>query len=703
MNLRIVVICLLFFFSCSANAQEVAVVPHPSKLVNLAQKATFLRDEKGLLPIGELLHNSDSLRFSPIDGDVVSFGITQDVFWLKVNLRNETRKNLLLKIGNNALSQVDVFEAVNGKIMQQFHSNVRQPFASRPVKDVDLVFPLQAPLHVTESVYIRVQHNRGTRFYLLTGTETAFYNEASTRNVLQGMYFGLMLLMMLYNLFIYFSLKDSSYLYYVLYIFLMGLFNASVSGYGFQFLWPRWPLVNEYEDLLSAFVCISGILFTMNFLNTKRTVPFFHAMLLCFLAALIIITGLVVAGFFVLASLAVEIASLLLALLFFATAYRALRNGYKPARFFLLAWSLLLVCVIIFVLKDFNLLPKNAFTDNALQIGSAAEALLLSLALANKINVYKHEKQEAQLAALQSLEENRKLITEQNVLLEKKVAERTGELTRSNNDLSAALQNLQQTQAQLVQREKMASLGELTAGIAHEIQNPLNFVNNFAECNAELLAELKDEILAGNEEQAVALAKNLLENEERILHHGKRADSIVRSMLQHTTNSGGKETIDLNAITEEYLRISYLGVRSRDKDFQVHLVTKFDKGISEISAAPQELGRVLLNLYNNAFYAVQEKKKQLDGSFEPTVSVTTVRAGRRVEIRVKDNGTGIPPQVLEKIFQPFFTTKPTGEGTGLGLSLSYDIITKGHAGELSVESKEGEGAEFTIQLPVINN
>jgi signal transduction histidine kinase len=498
MNLRVIVICLLLFFSCLVNAQADAVVSHPLEQVNLARKATFLRDEKGMLAIEQLLRNGDSLTFSPIDRDVVSFGITQDVFWFKVNLRNETGKSLLLKIGNNSLSQVDVFETVNEKIVQHFHSDAGQAFASRPVKDVDIVFPLQAPLHVTESIYIRVQHNRGTRFYLLTGTETAFYNEASSRNVLQGMYYGLMLVMLLYNLFIYFLLKDASYLYYVAYIFLMGVFNASVTGYGFQFLWPEWPVVNAYEDLFSAFVCIAGILFTMNFLHTKRTVPFFHAVLLGLLAVFVVIIGLVVTSFFVVASFAVEISSLVLVLVFFATAYRVLRKGYKPAGFFLLAWSLLLVCVIIFVLKDFNLLPKNNFTDNALQIGSAAEALLLSLALANKINVYKHEKQEAQLAALQSLEENRKLITEQNIVLEKKVAERTGELTQSNKDLSAALLNLHQTQAQLVQREKMASLGELTAGVAHEIQNPLNFVNNFSDVSKELVAELNEEIEKGS-------------------------------------------------------------------------------------------------------------------------------------------------------------------------------------------------------------
>jgi signal transduction histidine kinase len=245
----------------------------------------------------------------------------------------------------------------------------------------------------------------------------------------------------------------------------------------------------------------------------------------------------------------------------------------------------------------------------------------------------------------------------------------------------------------------MASLGELTAGIAHEIQNPLNFINNFSDVNAELLNELKTELQTDNKQEALLLADDLIENEQKINQHGKRADAIVKGMLQHSrATSGKKEPANLNALADEYLRLSYHGLRAKDKKFDTNFTTNFDESIGEIEVVPQDFGRVLLNLYNNAFYAVNEKKMQFNGSFEPTVLVTTKKIGDKVELSVKDNGLGIPQKVVNKIFQPFLTTKPTGQGTGLGLSLSYDII-KAHEGELQVQSKEGEFAEFTIQLP----
>ena len=281
-----------------------------------------------------------------------------------------------------------------------------------------------------------------------------------------------------------------------------------------------------------------------------------------------------------------------------------------------------------------------------------------------------------------------------------------------------ALTELQATQKQLVQSEKMASLGELTAGIAHEIQNPLNFVNNFSDVSNELLEEMKTELEKGNTEEAKALAIDVKENLEKILHHGKRADAIVKGMLQHSRSSSGqKEPTDINTLAEEYLRLAYHGLRAKDKFFNAKFETELDPSINKINVVPQEIGRVILNLINNAFYAVTEKKKSLPPSpkgvpgktfndYEPIVTVTTKRLGPAlgdrgsVEIRVADNGNGIPRKVLDKIFQPFFTTKPTGQGTGLGLSLSYDIITKGHDGEIKVETKEGEGSEFTITLPM---
>ncbi|MGN6531482.1 MAG: sensor histidine kinase, partial [Ginsengibacter sp.] len=293
--------------------------------------------------------------------------------------------------------------------------------------------------------------------------------------------------------------------------------------------------------------------------------------------------------------------------------------------------------------------------------------------------------------------------------LEVQVAQRTAELTKQKEELQHTLEDLKAAQSQLIQSEKMASLGELTAGIAHEIQNPLNFVNNFSDVNAELIEELKAERLKPQAERDEQLEEAILNdikaNEEKINHHGKRADAIVKGMLQHSRKSSGqKEPTDINLLCDEYLRLSYHGLRAKDKSFNATLKTDFDESISTINVIAQDIGRVLLNLFNNAFYAVSERLKaesgklNAEGRYEPTVSVRTKKINGKVEIYIKDNGSGIPQNILDNIFQPFFTTKPTGEGTGLGLSLSYDII-KAHGGELKVETEEGQFTEFIILLP----
>ncbi len=273
-------------------------------------------------------------------------------------------------------------------------------------------------------------------------------------------------------------------------------------------------------------------------------------------------------------------------------------------------------------------------------------------------------------------------------------------LKEQKEKVESTLTELKSTQSQLIQSEKMASLGELTAGIAHEIQNPLNFVNNFSEVSTELVDEMNEEIKKGNLEDATAIAADLKQNLEKINHHGKRAGDIVKGMLQHSRSSSGqKEPTDINALADEYLRLAYHGLRAKDKDFNATMKTDFDESIGNINIITQDIGRVVLNLITNAFYVVNEKKKSGIENYEPTVSVSTKKDGNKLFISVKDNGAGIPPKILDKIFQPFFTTKPTGQGTGLGLSLSYDIV-KAHGGELKVETKEGEGSEFSIILPV---
>ena len=272
---------------------------------------------------------------------------------------------------------------------------------------------------------------------------------------------------------------------------------------------------------------------------------------------------------------------------------------------------------------------------------------------------------------------------------------------KANNVLHKTLSELKTTQTQLVQSEKMASLGELTAGIAHEIQNPLNFVNNFSEVNTELIDEMAQEIEKGNLAEVKAIAGDIKTNQLKISQHGKRADFIVKGMLQHSrTSTGEKELTNINVLADEFFKLSFHGLRAKDKNFNAEMVTHFDSNLPKVNIAQQEIGRVLLNVYNNAFYAVNQKAKAAPPGYKPEVAVSTSLENRQLIIKVRDNGNGIPAAIKEKIMQPFFTTKPTGEGTGLGLSLSYDVVVKGHGGTIQVNSKEGEGSEFTIQLPI---
>jgi len=281
--------------------------------------------------------------------------------------------------------------------------------------------------------------------------------------------------------------------------------------------------------------------------------------------------------------------------------------------------------------------------------------------------------------------------------------EQKEEITSQRNALDKAFNDLKITQNQLIQSEKMASLGELTAGIAHEIQNPLNFVNNFSEVNHEMIDELKLELKNGNINEALLIADDIQQNEEKITHHGKRADGIVKGMLQHSrASSGTKEPTNLNALADEYLRLAYHGLRAKDKSFNAELITNFDENLPKVNVVPQDVGRVMLNLFTNSFYAVQQKQKTAGPEYKPTITVTTSFPPSGVQgavLSVTDNGTGIPDEIKDKILQPFFTTKPTGEGTGLGLSLSYDILVKAHGGTIDIDSKEGEYTEFTIRIP----
>jgi signal transduction histidine kinase len=403
---------------------------------------------------------------------------------------------------------------------------------------------------------------------------------------------------------------------------------------------------------------------------------------------------------------------ILISLVLFAFQQKEMRS----LRMFLMAF---VPYVLVAFLSDLIQLILSNFYNRWENYFETAVMLAVIWLVAILFSHYRQSKAaEKERIKRQHEDEINRAIAIRKVELEGLVDERTAEITKQKEELEKALEELKATQSQLIQSEKMASLGELTAGIAHEIQNPLNFVNNFSEINKELLEEMSEEIEKGNLDEVKLIAKDVIENEQKINHHGKRADSIVKGMLQHSrSTSGTKEPTDINALADEYLRLAYHGMRAKDKSFNVTMKTDFDESIGKINVIPQDIGRVILNLITNAFYAVNEKRRNSpltpkggietpQNLYEPTVTVSTkliippAGGQRGALITVEDNGNGIPQPVLDKIFQPFFTTKPSGQGTGLGLSMSYEIVTKAHGGELKVDNKPGEGVRFTIILPI---
>ena len=699
----IIFICCLICFG-NIVAQKVLTISEDNPLSGASKYCEILEDKNHTITYDSLLQYN--YTFYPYTKQYINLGITSSSFWLKMNVVNTTNQPLYIEVGNTALDSVAVFEMIDGLIKRHVSGNW-QAYYDRELKNTNYLFPITTQIKKPQTIYLWVRHTKGTQFVLSVGTFKAFYEKTAHNSLYAGMYYGLILAMIFYNLFIYFSLKDPPYLYYVSYTFFMGLLNASLMGHAFKYLWPRYPQLNLYVDIISIFVGLSGIMFVVKFLDTKNNTPFFHKLfkvlsVLYLLNIIPIVLGYPMAGTYI-----VELLSLVVIVCFFFCAVIAMRKDYKPAKFFLIAWSLLLLSIIVFILKDFGFIPYHPITANALQIGSAVEALLLSMALANRINIYKREKDKAQLEAIAALNEKKQLIVQQNLTLERQVEARTLEIQTKHDQLENALKDLKQTQAQLIQREKMASLGELTTGIAHEIQNPLNFVNNFSEVTEEMIGELIEKTNWDSNglssKDTIDILQSLKQNVKFISEHGRRADMIVKSMLQHSQQQKGMlEPTEINLLVDEYLKLSFIGFKSKNKDFNAKLVVDFQKNIGKINIVPQDIARVLINLFNNAFYALLEKKSKAIGDFEPELCVTTKLSQQMLEMHIKDNGTGIPADITDKIFQPFYTTKPSGKGTGLGLSISYDIVTKEHNGELKVNSKEDEYTEFIIRIPVQN-
>jgi signal transduction histidine kinase len=530
-------------------------------------------------------------------------------------------------------------------------------------------------------------------------------------------FLGMLGLAFLLNLLLFFQTRDKASLWFALFLLFSITSNAFADG-DFSFT------INAIRRFLGFFSFVAFpffLLFLSSYFQIQKTSPrwskglsFFILLSFCYAIVKSVFQNSAIAitfGWFD----AVVIAMILITTLICISKPSEQRSIFVKALSPFLILLVLLACLVpLIILKLIpNLFPALGYLDYIIYSCIIWAAIVFSAYLYNRYarqeKIILAEQLEKERLILEQERARIVLIEQQKLDLEQQVLKRTAELAQS-------LQTLQSTQAQLIQSEKLASLGELTAGIAHEIQNPLNFVNNFAEVSAEMLGEMKEEINAGNTAEVIAIADDLEQNLIKINHHGQRASSIVKGMLEHSRASTGvKEPTDLNALADEYLRLAYHGLRAKDSNFNAKLETRFDPDLPLVSVIPQDIGRVLLNLINNAFYAVHQRNTDVETlhtvqtlhatslPYQPTVTVSTQKTGNQIIISVQDNGNGIPDNIKDKIFQPFFTNKPTGQGTGLGLSLSHDIVVKGHGGSLTFTSNENEGTTFILNIPFTTN
>lgn len=704
---------LCMFFVFSIKAQDTVVVTKGKVERNFGTRIRLLEDPEHHLNVQSAIN---SPGYKQLNSAVPNLGISDITYWLKFSVKNESNDpELMLKLPLPTIDYLD-FYLVDSHLQVISHevTGDRVPYSSR--KFDNPIYTFRFNLKPTEiyTVLLKIRGGEQLQAPLTLGNSTLQIDEMQDSFVIFGLYIGIVSVMFIYNLFLYLSTRDKSYLYYIVYIFIIGLTQANFQGYAFKYLWPNNTWLSTYAVyILSALAALTAIEFMKQFLHTKSFLPRLHKTLNFFYLPYMVAIGAAFAGYLNLGYQLIQVTAMAAALYMLMIASRVYAKGYQPAKFFLLAWSVFLLGVCSFVLKDYNILEYNTFTYNLMPIGSALEVTLLSFALADKINIFKKEKEESQAEALRILTENEQLVREQNVVLELKVKERTEALEKTNYTLHHTLQNLKEAQSQLVDAEKMAGLGQLTAGIAHEINNPINFVTSNIK-PLELDIEELNEVIAMYENldlnsdlepqiKAIEAFKNriditFLREEITSLLSGigegaRRTAEIIRSLKNFSRlDENDTKPVDLN----EGLDSTLVLIRST---FPSNLsIVKHYGSIPLVECLPGKINQVFMNLITNAVHAIKSKPEQAEEEF---ITISTREEEKNVIISIKDSGTGMPEDVKQKIFEPFFTTKDVGEGTGLGLSIVFRII-ENHHGHIDVITKVNHGTEFIITLPLIS-
>lgn len=701
-------ILFIFLFAIHLQAQTpVNTLSITNQNVSIGNHVLFYEDATGKLEYQDILKEKN---FQEIKSDVPNFGISKSTFWLKTSISNQSEQtNFLLQVSQPGLDEVSLYYRYNNKLVEFTYGEFKA-FTTRQFFDANYIFDFKIEQDSTKEIYLKVKARDNVQVPIFIGTTDQIFETNKIKDTLAGIYIGLMLVMLVYNLFIYITVRDRSYLFYVLYIAAVILTQAQVQGYTFQYLYPNNPWFAQFGSFIfPPFVGIASVYFMRNFLSVKKYFPRAASLQHLFTAGYLTAIALAMASYYEVSFKLIEICAGGLSMYMIIIAALIRKQGSRESGFFLIAWTFFLLGVAVYVMKDNGVLPYNTFTVYSMPIGSAIETVLLSFALADRINILKKEKEESQLETLNALQANEKLIREQNVVLEQKVHERTIELEEANEELSATLQHLKETQAQLVDAEKMASLGQLTAGIAHEINNPINFVGaNVRPLQMDIgeLVELVKKYDALDkkdpefEKRMVEIESfkrkidfSYLINEIDILLNGiedgaKRTAEIVKGLRNFSRlDESDLKTADINEGID-----STLILLGGEIPGNVELIKNFAP-LEPIECLPGKLNQVFMNLLNNAIYAV---KKKDDGS-KKYIKVSTVDAGDMIKVIIEDSGIGMSEEVRARIFEPFFTTKDVGEGTGLGLSIVFKIVET-HQANLSVTSELGKGTTFTLAL-----
>lgn len=703
----------IFYFACltPGYTQEPAVYNKPDKPFEAGKKASIFYDHTGNITPENVLSVTD---FQDAGNKFPVMQVKGGNIWIKVALRNLTYdSSLYFNLPYSNISRIIVFKVVNSKLQKQYESgnSLLLKNTRRSIPNYIVSINLR---HNDSALYIfKISSVHPLLFPLFLENKRSIEDSLIFQNTIISIFIGIVLAILFYNLFLFISTSDESYLIYIIYLFFLGLAQLSVDGYAYNFIWPDHPKINQYALTgASALAAISGIIFAMFFLHTKKFTPKIHPLFYFYIAVYFIGIILSLSGNNYLSYQILNYTSLIAGVtLIFVAAYISIK-GYKPAYFYLVAWISFLIGMVIFVFRNLNILPYNNFTTYILYGGAAIEVILLSIALADKINILKKEKEVSQAQALKVSRENERLVKEQNIDLERKVTERTEELQSANGQLTSAFKNLKDAQIQLVESEKMASLGQLTAGIAHEINNPINFVksnikplqldfkdlmeviNEYdklhnADSN-EIQTQLK-EITALKKSIDLDFVKSEIENLMKGIEHGaERTAEIVRGLR---TFSRLDESVIKTVDIHEGIDSTLILLRSTiPANIAVEKVYTAD---GNIECYPGKLNQVFMNILSNAVQAIKGKRQMNE---HEKISITTKDISDKViEIRIKDTADGMSKEVKQKIFDPFFTTKEVGEGTGLGLAIVFKIIEE-HAGKIEVISEEGKGSEFIITI-----